>query len=280
MQLEPSSGLSPEESEVERRALDRVRTQLPELAAAYRAMFGNEISTDNAREIVSPEYAESNERRTAFSRASQKPAGALADHLFEEALRNPDPEKRPVVIFTAGGTGAGKTTFLHSLANADEAQFTYDSNLNSYKSSRRRIDDALDVGNDVNVFYVRRDPVRAFTHGVLPRAVEEGRVVPVEAHAAMHRDAAETLRKLVRDYAHDPRVQFSAYDNNNGIQTAKLIPIEEAAKTRYSSSELVPKLNAALDNAYASGQISDAVYRGTAGHAPAGAVEGVPGSPS
>jgi len=53
----PQPPLSPEETAVEERARANVRQNAPALAEAYHKKFGNEISTDNAREIVSPEYA-------------------------------------------------------------------------------------------------------------------------------------------------------------------------------------------------------------------------------
>jgi hypothetical protein len=107
-----SKQLTDEEAAVELRALDRVRLNAPALTAEYFRKFGNEISTDDAREIVSPEYAASREARTRLTRATRKAAAALSDHLFEEALKNPDLNKPRVVIMTAGGTGAGKTSAL------------------------------------------------------------------------------------------------------------------------------------------------------------------------
>jgi hypothetical protein len=174
-----------EELAVERAALDAVRDQPEVLGRRYHARFGMEISTDNAREIVSREYAASRENRTRFSAATQKPAGMLADYLFEQALRNPDPGKKPVVVMTAGGTGAGKTSAL--IANPDllEGQFVFDSNLGSKKSSVEKIEAARTHGNGVYVIFVHRDPVEALTGGVLPRAMREGRVVALEAHARM-----------------------------------------------------------------------------------------------
>src|ERR1035441_7539859 len=81
---------TPEEAALEQRASDRVRQNAPALAEEYGRRFGNEIGTDNAREIVSPEYAASKEARVRWSRATQKAAAALSDYLFDEALRNPD----------------------------------------------------------------------------------------------------------------------------------------------------------------------------------------------
>ena len=96
-----------ESRDVELRATGNVRDNGPALRTEYRRRFGNEISTDNAREIVSAEYAASNAARTRLSGATQKPAGVLADQLFGEALGCPDESKPRVVLMTAGGTAAG-----------------------------------------------------------------------------------------------------------------------------------------------------------------------------
>ncbi len=268
--------MSGEETAVEQRAFARLQQSLAALAAEYRNKFGNEISTDNAREVVSPEYAASKEGRTRWSAATQKPAGALADFLFEQALQHPNPDKPPVVVMTAGGTGAGKTTALRRLGLAADAQFVYDSNLGSKKSSIQKIDAARAAGNQVRVAFIQRDPVEALTGGVLPRAMDEGRVVGLEAHARMYRDAAENLGYLMRKYANDPQVQFIAINNSGGAAAARILPVESAVKTRYSTKDLLPKLRAALENEYAQGRISQPVYQATLGPSSPEASGGIP----
>jgi hypothetical protein len=269
--------LSGEEKAVEQRAFARLQPSQPALAAEYRNKFGNEISTDNAREVVSPEYAASKEGRTRWSAATQKSTSALADHLFDDALRNPDPAKPRVVVMTAGGTGAGKTTILRNNRELADGQFVYDSNLGSKKSSVHKIDAARAAGNQVRVVFAHREPVEAFTGGVLPRAMEEGRVVGLDAHARMYRDAAENLGYLTRRYAGDPQVQFVAVDNSRDAGAAKIMPIVSAAKIRYSTTDLLPKLRTALDNEYDRGRISEPVYRATLGSSRPEAPGSVPG---
>ena len=263
--MEPSANLTPEERLVEQRARANLERNLAALAQAYRSQFGSEISTDNAREIVSPEYAASREGRTQWSRATQKPAGALADHLFEQALRRPDPAKPRVVLMTAGGTGAGKTTVLSGNPEFSDAQFVYDSNLGSKQSSVRKIEAAEAAGNQVEVVFVHRDPIEALTGGVLPRAMTEGRIVDLEAHARMYRDSAENFGYLIRRFFSDPNVRFKAIDNSTGVEGARRMPLERASRIRYSTSVLRPKLRVALENEYAQGRISEAVYRATLG---------------
>jgi hypothetical protein len=273
--MEHATTLTPEESLVEQRTRANLEQNRAALAEAYWRKFGNEISTDNAREIVSPEYAASKEGRTRWSRATQKPAGALAEHLFEQALQHPDPARPRVVLMTSGGTGAGKTTALRSNPDLSEGvQFVYDSNLGSKKSSVQKIDAARGAGNQVRIIHVLRNPVEALTGGVLPRAMEEGRVVDLDAHARMYRDSTENIRYLTRRFASDPGVDIRIVDNRTG--EARVVPIEDIGGIRYSTSDLRSKLRAALENEYDQGRISEAVYRATLGPPSAEAPGGVP----
>ena len=90
---------------------------------AYRVVFvpklGNRASnsdlavefvksnTDEAREL-SPEYSASNEGRTELAVAVHEAASYLTREVYRRTLEEPVPEgKLPLVVFTAGGTGAG-----------------------------------------------------------------------------------------------------------------------------------------------------------------------------
>ena len=277
--MNSAAPFTPEEAALEQRASDLVRQNAPALAEEYARRFGNEIGTDNAREIVAPEYAVSSEARTKWSRATQKPAAALSDYLFDEALKHPDPGKPRLVLMTAGGTGAGKTTALRANPELSDAQFIYDSNLSSKKSSVARVEAAKAAGNRVKVLFVHRDPVEALTGGVLPRAMNEGRIVDLEAHARMYRDSAENFGYLVRKYSGDPEVRFTAFDNTRGCARGRTMPLEETARIRYSTSELRPRLRAALENEYSNGRISEPVYRATLGSSSQEAPGGVSRNP-
>ena len=268
--------LTPEELDIEQRALDRVQSDLLTLVQQYRNTFGNEISTDNAREIVSPEYAASREGRTQWSNATLRPASSLAGHLFRDMLSHPDPVKPRQIVMTAGGPGAGKTSSLKALPGLERVQLVYDGNLSDPVASVRSIEAAKSAGNRVEVVYVRRDPVDALAHGVLPRAMDErnGRIVTLEAHVRLHCNAAKNLRYLRARYVRDPLVHFIALDNNGPRGQAHPIPVEEAAQEGYTKEELLPRLREALEQEYVNGRISEAVYRATLGSFAPGAMGG------
>ena len=166
---------------------------------------------------------------------------------------------------TAGGTGAGKTSGLTASPELSDVQFVCDSNLGSKKSRVQKIDAAQAAGNRVRVIFVHRDPVEALTNGGLPRAMENRRIVSLDAHARTYRDSAENIRYLIRKYSGDPDVHFTAIDNSRFGQTPRLMPPEKTADIRYSTDDIRPKLRVALESEYAAGRISESVYRATLG---------------
>jgi hypothetical protein len=225
---------------------------------------GRVLNTDLAREL-SPEYRAD---RTQ-SAAVHEPASWLVKEMYRRMLeQEPGPGQEPRVVFTAGGTGAGKSTAIEQLAETADvvrtAQVVYDTNLNSFKSALEKVEQAIQAGKEVEIFYVSRDPVEALTAGALPRAMRMGRTVPLVEHARTHVGSAETIRKLAEHYEGDPRVHIEVIDNSRGKGNAALGSIEKLPALEYNSVERT--LREALQAERQAGRISDAVYRGTLGH--------------
>lgn len=136
-------GLPADAQEVEARAIALLEEHSKELVREYRARFGVVVSTDQARELF-PEHAATLETRLRYAGAVQHSAAAVADQVFHEIVQE---DSGGEALFTAGGTGAGKTSAI--LANAETGQamagarIIYDSNFNSLKSSLARVELAL-----------------------------------------------------------------------------------------------------------------------------------------
>jgi hypothetical protein len=222
---------------------------------------GKILNVDMAREL-SPEYVAD---RT-LSADVHEPASAFVKEMYAQKLAEaPKEGELPVVMFTAGGTGAGKTTAIEGLPGlrslADRAQIIYDTNMNSVTSASAKIDQALAAGKDAHIAYVYRDPVEALTKGALPRAERMGRTVPLQAHAETHAGSFETIKELQAKYAGDPRVKFSIIDNSRGRGQAAVSSMEKLGSARYNVP--VEELRNALESEREAGRISDATYRGT-----------------
>lgn len=242
----------------------------------YASLEGSEggkvLNTDLAREL-SPEYRADRTR----SAAVHEPTSWLVKRMYEKKLAEaPKDGEDAVVVFSAGGTGAGKTTGLETLARSDpnisRAQIIYDTNFNRLKSAVDKIEQALAANKEVRVIYTWRDPVESLTEGALPRAMRTGRTVPLNEHLNTHVGAAKTVPELMTKYKDDPRVQFDIIDNSRGRGAQELGSLETIRPLEYD--QVREDLRTALEAKRASGAISEAVYRGTAGPASPGVRSG------
>jgi hypothetical protein len=281
--------LSPAERTVEARFAGYLQQHTEEAIARYRAKYGKEINTDNAREL-SVDYAPGGPdaedpvtrmARSKWSAAVQEPSSALAKELYRRALeKTAASDQRKQVIFTAGGAGVGKTTSIQQIAGiaraVEAAEIIYDTTLSNLRSSIERIDQALAAGRTVSITFVYRDPIDSFVGGVLPRAERMGRTLPLEAFLDTHMGAPEVLVKVAERYRSDDRVAIAVIDNSRGRGNAAVSnpAFIKTVAGKYSREELRAKVSKALDDAYEKGKrgekdgISEAVYRGIKGNVP------------
>lgn len=229
---------------------------------------GKVLNTDVAREL-SPDYLADRTK----SADVHEPASAFVKRMYAERLANLKPGDQ--VMFTSGGTGAGKTSAISALAPMramkEDASIVYDTNMNTMGSAVNKIDQALDAGATVRIVHVQRDPVDALVHGALPRAVRQerefgtGRTVPLKEHARTHRGAAEVIQQLAEKYKNDPRVDIQVIDNTRGKGGQQVTDLGFVRGFDYTGLE--GKLHDALQQQHDSGAISGAIFRGTQGDA-------------
>lgn len=168
-----ASGLNESERRIAERFGEWLSLNSDEARAQYEALNiprvakslgGRMLSTDIAREL-----SEDYRKDRSLSGAVNEPASWFIKQLYEQRVKEAPPGE--TVIFTAGGTGAGKTT---SLSHPDlrplinSALLVYDTNMRSLSSAIDKIEKALAAGNDVAIVYVHRDVVDALVHGVFP----------------------------------------------------------------------------------------------------------------
>lgn len=260
---------------IEGRLAARVTEDFEGAVAEYAARpdsdGGKILNTDIAREL-SPEYLADRTR----SAAVHEPASYFVKRLYEEKLAQIKPGDD--VMFTSGGTGAGKTTAIELVPGlrqlSREAAIVYDTNMNSLASAVKKVEQALAAGGDVTIVHVQRDPVDALLNGALPRAMRQaqqygtGRTVPLIEHARTHRGAAEVVQQLAAKYADNPRVTVSVVDNTQGRGGARVSDLGFVKGFDYTDIE--GKLYEALKQARDSGAISGDVFRATEGTFEAG----------
>jgi hypothetical protein len=235
--------------------------------AAHRDTAGGKIiSADTARDL-SPDYNASKESRGTLAAAVHEPSSAFVKQLYKDKLAEPVPagqERR--VLFTAGGTGVGKTSAISDVpalaALRDRAHVVYDTNMNGLESSRQKVQQALAADHAVDIVYVERDPYDAFRNGALPRAERQGRTVPIQAHIDTHSGAYPTVRALEREHSADGRVNVIRLDNSHGKGNARVVPSLDAFAKNNHNPDAATLRRIAKDQLDA-GTISRRTYDGT-----------------
>ncbi len=219
----------------------RVETS-PDLVEAYIAKYGRVVDPDKAKEVF-PEYQADPERMAAVVHEA---SSSLAKKVFTRVLEmSPDAP----VIFSAGGGGSGKTEALNRVGRHLPDAIIYDSTLSSEKSAIAKIEQALDAGHRVMIFYTNTPVEQAFRF-----SLGRKRAVPIRALAEGHAGAAEVIRALAKRYDGDPRVAIEVVNNFGG--PGEIGPGRIDDVPRYTYNDLVRRLHETASQALASGTIS------------------------
>ena len=226
---------------------------------------GRIVNTDLSREL-SPAYA--NDRYLASK--VYKAAKAFAEKKFNELLARPTAKgKDSRVIFTAGGTGVGKSEGVAKLGQvATGADFILDSTLSDYGAAKDKIDRVLKSQRKALIIYTYRDSIDALVNGALSRAEAMKRPVPIEAHALSQVGARDVIPKLMDAYKNDPRVEFVIVDNSRGKGASVVSSIDKIPPVPYHGLEEL--LHEHAKREYNAGNISEQTYRGTIARRSAG----------
>jgi hypothetical protein len=223
---------------------------------------GTVLNTDTAREL-SPDYLKDRTR----SADVHEPASAFIKKVYADRLAGPTPAgKDRAVLFTAGGTGAGKSTGLKTAGGKlGNPEIVFDTNMNGLDSSIKKIEQALDAGRDVRILYTYADPVDAFYQAMsramnMARKEGSGRTVPLAEHVKTHVGASEVMRALTKRYRNDLRVDFQGVDNSRGKGNARPEAIDLLPAVKYNL--LREQIEGALNDAHQRGEITDAIRAG------------------
>jgi len=263
---------------IEQEYFQRLESQYPQLIEEYAAhpesKAGRIINTDVAREM-SPQYREDRTR----SADVHEPSSKFMKRLFADKLSQPTPKGMDnTVVFSAGGTGAGKTTALTVLEKIDpalaKAEMIYDTNMNKFSTADQKIKQALEAKRKVRIIYTYRDPAEALEHGALARATRmekekgSGRTVPIGEHLKTHMGSRQVIEELQKKYAKNRRVSIQIVDNSLGKGKARASQLDKLPKLE--ENDVKRRLYETLERVRAHGiggteRISDATYRGTKG---------------
>lgn len=182
-------------------------------------------------------------------------ASALAKSMYEDLLSANKGEGNNTVLFTSGGTGVGKTTALRSAGvDFNDYPIIYDTNSGEFESSSKKIDMALKNGYKVEIVYTQRDPIVAFTEGVIPRVRTKNRIVNIDEHLNRHIGSFNTLQHLQDKYGDKIKIEY--VDNTGGHGEAKKVSFDKLHKFNYTDSALRSKLYEELQKAHETGKLT------------------------
>jgi hypothetical protein len=201
-----NANLTPAEQRIEQRFAEQLQRDLPASLHEYRYRHGRILDTDLARGL-SDDWNRNNASRARYTSAVHNPASAFIHALFYQMLAEPKEHERDIVLFMAGGGGSGKTTAVTNVAASllDRAHLVYDTTLSRYEPAQEKIQAALAADWTVVVVYVYR-PFEAAVRGVIHRAVESGRTVPLNVLAADHVGAPQVVLRLAQAYTGNARM--------------------------------------------------------------------------
>lgn len=268
-----NGALTPEQKLIEGRLATDLGSNFEDAIRRYSKLEdsagGKILNTDVARDL-SPDYLAD---RTQ-SAAVHEPASWFVKRLYAMKLaEEPRLGEKPLVVFSAGGTGAGKTTALEHLIpdTVKAAQLVYDTNMNKLSSAIDKIEQALAAGKLTRIVYVYREPIEALKNGALSRAMRQekehgtGRTVPISEHLKTHTGAREVIDQIAAHYAGDERVQIQIIDNSMGRGKAKLSGLGAIPKfPAEAHNQLREQAIKTLDAELSAGRISERVHSGFA----------------
>lgn len=256
--------LSPKDRAIETRFRAKIAADPKRAMLEYRAQFGNELNADKAKEL-SDDYAKDRTKASAV----HEPASWLVKQLFAEDLA--DPTKRSV-FFTAGGAGAGKTTAINqgSGTTFSKKDIVYDGTLRPASSAEKKIQQALDAGKIVAVWYVHRGVEDAFVDGVLPRAMKPesqggGRTVRIDEIAKQYTSVLDSMKTLQAKFGSNPNFELSVVDNSRGAGRAIVSSLDKLTPEIRTPTAVTMALKQRLDEAYKNGTVSRKIYKATLG---------------
>lgn len=266
----PPGSLSEAQRKVEAQAAHYVLNNYEEAKKKYAALPDSEggkvLNTDTARELF-PAY---NMARSMHAASVHEPASFFIKKLYAERLAEAPAEgELPVVLFTAGGAGAGKSYGLNNVMPEakSQSQIVYDTNMAGAKSAISKIDQALAAGKNISIVYVARDVPDAFDGAVKRANGQEakygkgnGRTVPMGVFIDTHMGARETIAKVAKHYEGNPRVSVQYILNGKAPKATTLNELPDIPRGDYNA--IHEKLKGILDQHKAEGRISETVYSG------------------
>lgn len=220
------------------------------------------VSADDAKYVI-PNYK--GEIAASYHEASSGFAKAIFDEYMEKAKA----QGKIRIAFTAGGTGAGKTTALIGQRPEEFSEYgvVYDTNLTG-DGGVKKVELAFKNGFRVNIHYVYRDVVDSFIEGVIPRVRTKNRIVAINEHIKRHAEVLPTIDKLTEKFSDEFKVgdlQVFYNDNTHGKGGALEVEFDKLPIKAYDEADLRKTLYEETQRAVADGRLTEQEGRAISG---------------
>lgn len=250
----PGKNLTDTERQVENKFATYLDDNYQQVKSEYDKKYGNVLDADNVRDFSEDYISNPSEN----SNAIHSPSSSFLFKMYQEKLAEPAPEgKQNKVVFIGGGSGSGKSSIQFD--NTSDAQIVYNTSMAPLQVAKNQINRALNAGKTVDINYVYRDPLSSFENGVVPRANETGRVVPISEIVRSHIGSRESIDKIQSEYAGDDKVNIKIYDNTGKKGEQKVVTADQLPAAT-DAKQLSDKLNSIADKLLSEGKISQSVY--------------------
>lgn len=199
------------------------------MVAQYRSYYGDKLlNADNVRELFAPEgYNRVN------SADYHDKASTLTNAIFKQDVAALKPGDK--FLFTAGSSGAGKSSALALYPDiTKDLAGGLDGNFSS-SGSIEKLGQVIAKGADPTVAFFYREPIDAWTNGIIKRAANpgNGRVVPMEVFLDNLEKSPKTVLAAKEKFG--DKVDVEVIDNSLGKSKAALVsnPIDFLKKIKY-----------------------------------------------
>ncbi len=151
-----------------------------------------------------------------YDPANHPKYSAMADAEFDKQLKI---NKNPVVIFTAGGSGAGKSeVIVKNIKHQGFDGIVVDGTLADYDQTIKKIRQAQMYGKHVIIEAVLPNVINAWQF-VQRRELQMGRGVPMGVFVRKHIGVIDTLKRILRDH---PDITVNIIDTRHGLKNARI----------------------------------------------------------
>jgi hypothetical protein len=165
------------------------------MSAVLKEYYMTNIISVDAANLVFVDYPVS---PTGFKREK------FLNKFYEELLAESEAD---TILFTAGGSGSGKTTFVKKLNSAPEQILFYDSPFCNADWGGTVVEDALAAQKQVQILYVYRDAVESYIYRLFPK-INTGRKGNLSTHIYTHLHSLDTVLRIKRRYGNKIIIWF------------------------------------------------------------------------